>query len=92
MFLPTQEPGIATLFAWAARNWKGWDGARVSESLEGEFRLELSCDRLGHVALAVALSSDGGLLDAWSFPARLGLDAGQLEAIARELEHFFRTE
>lgn len=36
----TDAHGIARLFAEAARDWNGWDGRKVWESLEGEFRME----------------------------------------------------
>jgi len=79
----TDGAGIARLFADAAREWKGWNGVKVWESLEGELRIELSIDRLGHVIVAVQLRSDPGGSDRWQLDAELGLDAGQLDGVAR---------
>ena len=74
--------GVAALFAKAAEEWKGWDGGRVWQSIEGDLELELSHDRRGHVALRVRIRSDPGGADSWQHEAEIGLDAGQLEAIA----------
>ena len=35
----TDALGVAALFAQAAQEWKGWDGAKVWQSIEGELRL-----------------------------------------------------
>lgn len=78
----TDAFGVADLFAQAAREWKGWDGAKVWQSIEGELQLELSHDRRGHVRLRVRLRSDAGGADSWRHEAEIELDAGQLEALA----------
>src|SRR2546425_9319376 len=80
----TDAHGIARLFAEAARDSNGWHGPKVWESLEGELRMELTMDRLGHVALRVRIRSDAGGRDPWEHDAELALEAGQLEAIARD--------
>ncbi len=80
----TGGAGIARLLAEAAREWRGWQEPKVWESLEGELRIELRVDRLGHVTVAVRLQSDAGRADGWRLDAELGLDAGQLAGIARE--------
>jgi hypothetical protein len=76
--------GIARLFGEAAEQWKGWQGAKVWESLEGELRIELTIDLLGHVTLAARIRSNPGGSDLWQLEAELGLDAGQLDGVARE--------
>jgi hypothetical protein len=80
----TDGAGIARLLADAAKEWTGWAGAKVWESLEGELRIELSTDHLGHVTVAVRVRSDPGGADRWELDAELGLDAGQLDGVARE--------
>ena len=81
--------GIARLFSEAAREWKGWSGTKVWESLEGELRLELRIDRLGHVSLGIRIRSDPGGADPWQLDAELGLDAGQLEGVARDADRLW---
>ena len=80
----TDAAGLGRLFADAAREWSGWNGTKAWESLEGELRLELSTDRLGHVRLRVRIRSDPGGADQWQLDAELELDAGELDAIARQ--------
>lgn len=74
--------GVVRLFEEAARDWKGWEGPKVWESLERELRLELSADRRGHISLRVQIRSPPGGRDPWRLEAEIGLDAGQLDDIA----------
>ncbi len=87
----TDRYGVLRLFVEAARDWTGWSGAKVWESLEGEFRLELSHDGLGHVALAVRLRHDFGGWDEWRQDAVVWLEAGQLERIARDARRLWNA-
>ena len=82
----TDRAGVARLFAEAARDWKGWRGAKVWESIERDLRLELTTDRLGHVTLAIRMSHVAGGPGQWQLETELGLEAGQLEQIARDAE------
>ncbi len=85
----TDAHGVARFFAEAARDWRGWSGDKVWESLVGELRLAMSIDRLGHVTLTVRLRHDFGGPDSWRLDAELSLEAGQLEAIARDAARFW---
>ena len=58
-------------------------------SLEGEFRIAGSCDKLGHVQLIFELSDLPGHPESWSFRGGLITDLGLLERISREAEEFF---
>jgi hypothetical protein len=69
-----------------AASWRGWDGERQWTALEGEVRLSATHDGLGTVTLAVELRS-GHYTDAgasWSARGVLYLDAGGLDALARQ--------
>ena len=79
----TDGRGIARIFSEAATEWRGWEGKKTWQSLEGEFRLDLSSDKLGHVTLSARLSSNGGTADGWLLQADISIDAGQLDSIAR---------
>jgi hypothetical protein len=66
-----------------ARDWKGWDGARVFESLEHDLTLTATHD--GHIRLVVRLR-ESTVPDGWDVTVRLGLDPGeQLTDIASGL-------
>ena len=77
------------MFAAAAREWRGWSDAKVWESLEGEFRIALTIDRLGHVTVAARVRSDPGGSDRWQLDAEVGLDGGQLEGVAKEVHQLW---
>ena len=82
--------GIARLFAEAAREWRGWNGSKTWESLEGELRIERSVDTLGHVLVAVRVRSDQDISDRWQLHAELTLDSGQLDDVARGADRLWR--
>jgi hypothetical protein len=81
---------LTEFFADLANNWKGWSGEKKWSSLEGEFELSCSCDRLGHIEIVVALHFRlGG--DGWMVRNPLFVDAGQLEQIAFHVKEFFNA-
>ncbi len=81
--------GLVHLFKDAASEWRGWSGEKYWESLEGEFRLGLTSDNVGHITLRVVISHDWGGPDRWRLTAELGIDAGQLESVAQAVGRFF---
>lgn len=87
----TDPEGVANLFADAAAHWRGWSGAKRWESIEGEMALELTADRTGHITLAVTINNDLGVPDSWCLTSQLTLEAGQLEALARDAANTFRS-
>jgi len=82
--------GLLELFESLAQNWKGWDGEKLWSSLEGEFSLSATADRLGHVWLGYRLRGDDRG-DTWELKGSLLLEAGQLDAIAREMRAFWNA-
>ncbi len=72
------------LFEAIAREWRGWQGPKQWESLEGELKLTATMDRTGHVSVQVELRRGG----AWELRAWIVLEAGQLDAIAAQLRRF----
>ena len=76
------------LFAEMARDWRGWEGSRSIESLEGQLRLSATSDRLGHIRLRVELRGDPAGSD-WHAADTLFLDAGQLDDLAERAKAYF---
>jgi hypothetical protein len=68
--------GLADLFAYFAENWKGWEGSKSWNSLEGELSREAHSDKLGHVYMTVTLCE--GSPAHWRLRAELVLEAGML--------------
>ena len=69
-----------------AENWRGWEGTRSWQSLEGDLELSATSYRLGHVALEVRLEE--GAPFQWRVHGKLSLDAGQLDRIAAAARAF----
>lgn len=81
---------LVNLFEFIAKEWKGWDGAQEWASIEGEFGMSATCDKLGHVMLIITIKEFDGP-EVWSSQVRLGLDAGQTENIAKKVGQFFAS-
>lgn len=84
---PGLRPPVSVFFAELATAWRGWEGERTWQSLEGDVALTATHDQLGTIALTVRLRSDtyaspGAYL--WTAAATLFLDAGGLDALARQ--------
>jgi hypothetical protein len=69
-------------------SWRAWEGELRWGTLEGEFELTASCDRLGHIQILVELRSRPQPSN-WEFKYRLHLDAGSLQNISREFRRAF---
>jgi uncharacterized protein DUF6228 len=69
---------LASFFAALAEDWRGWDGVRTWESLEGDLRIDARHE-YGHVHLGVTVRAPGpGWGDnGWSATADLRLDPGE---------------
>ena len=67
-----------------AANWRGWEGELSWGTLEGEFKMTATCDRLGHIDLLVEMKSDSYPRD-WELKARLLLEAGTLDQLHRSV-------
>ena len=76
------------LFQEMARQWSGWTGELVWESLESELALRCTRDRLGHITIRVEILS-GPMPYDWRIAATVMAEAGQLEQIARHAATFF---
>lgn len=70
-----------------ANHWNGWDGDKKWNAVEGEMFLIAKMSKLGHVGLKVTLNVEGA--GNWTAIAHLGIEAGQLEKIAKEAKQFF---
>ncbi|MEO5959003.1 MAG: DUF6228 family protein [Opitutaceae bacterium] len=78
----------ALLFRKMAANWRGWEGELSWSTLEGEFKMTATSDRLGHIDLLVVMKSDSYPRD-WELKARLHLEAGTLDQVYRDLSAVF---
>ncbi|KUM34892.1 hypothetical protein AR689_12405 [Arthrobacter sp. EpRS71] len=75
--------GLLSFFEDLASNWRGWDGDKNFDSIEGDFRLAAKHD--GHIHLALELR-ESGRSTPWTAMGELILDPGEeLTAAAESL-------
>jgi hypothetical protein len=85
------EPhSLASLFEDLAANWKGWQGVKQWHSVEEDFALSCTSDRLGHVVMEVTLKSVK-YEDDWCVKAVIHVEFGQLEEIAAKVKQFLHV-
>lgn len=80
-----QSKGMADLFDELAKNSR-WQGKRSWESAEGELQFTCSTNLLGDVRIEVRLRENTA--DGWRVTATAALNAGELEALARDVRAF----
>jgi len=73
--------GLPFFFEELALNWRGWDGDKTFDSLEGDFRLSAKHD--GHVRVTFELR-DSDCPTPWTATGELSLDPGEELAAAAE--------
>jgi hypothetical protein len=78
----------SALFEDMARRWRGWEGSLEHASFEGHVSLSCTGHRTGQVEVRVELNGDPGGAD-WVAANTLYLEAGHLEALAREARLYF---
>ncbi|WP_228941626.1 DUF6228 family protein [Nocardioides sp. Leaf374] len=80
---------LARYFNELATDWRGWNGSRYYESIEGDLRIQATHD--GHVNLRVLLR-ESAVSTGWCVEAELRLDAGEaLNAAAADIAHLVRA-
>jgi Family of unknown function (DUF6228) len=80
---------LASLFEEMAENWKGWEGVKIWDAIEGDFSLSCTGDKLGHITIKVKLVGRNPP-QLWSVEFDMEIEAGQLETIAKETKLLFR--
>jgi hypothetical protein len=80
---------IVPFFDDLANHWRGWEGAKIWGSLEGQLKLACTRDKLGHLFLRVTLQDNLGAAD-WLAGATLELAAGDLEQLAAAAKSIFQ--
>jgi hypothetical protein len=87
-----ENPGYghppSKLFSELASSWRGWRGSKEWQALEGELELKATSDSTGHVTLRVRIPGYSDAVN-WSAEARVLIEAGHLEQLAREASAFF---
>lgn len=81
---------LVDMFSFMAESWKGWDEELSWSSIEEEFEVSATCDKLGHVKLCILINNyNEGASEPFSLKASLNIEAGQLDEIAQRIKVFF---
>jgi len=80
------DSNLVRFFEDLAGNWKGFDGEKEWNSLEGEFSLICTSDSLGHFVLEVTIRNTE---DTRCARKTIYIESGQLEKIVFEVRDFF---
>lgn len=72
-----------------AKNWRGWQGEKRWESLEGDLKMIGTSETLGHINIVVELRSGLGDPFAWDVRCNLVLESWQLDVLAGQAKKFF---
>lgn len=88
IYTSPEFPGPLSLFAALAAETRPWVGSHEWESLEGELKLRVTCDSVGHVLFKIEIGKQSGPAP-WAVNTRLLMELGQLPAVGRAAEAFF---
>jgi hypothetical protein len=76
------------LFGEFAAEWRGWQGVKQWQALDGEYALSATADSAGHVTLVAKLNT-ASYPSTWEAKVSLVLEAGALDRLAAEAKEFF---
>jgi hypothetical protein len=85
----TDAKGLNNIFQELGKLNQAWNGEKKWESIEGDFSLIITCNKLGHVLLEVSLRILQGHPEEVSVRANIATDFGLLSNIARDAKDFF---
>ncbi len=79
---------LVNLFDYMAKKWRGWEGEKGWESIEGEFGISCSSDKKGHIKINLSFVEHEGA-EPWQANPILNTEAGLIEGIAKDVRKFF---
>lgn len=82
------DDGLPAFCRGLADSWRGWEGTRQWNSLEGQLNLDAESDRLGHVTVRASVRPSAHP-HTWSAALSLSFDSGSLEVISSRVTRFF---
>src|SRR3990167_3321506 len=79
---------LVDLFAYLAKEWKGWSGEIEWVSIEQEFAITCASDQKGHIAVKLKFSQYEGA-EPWDAQVTLNLESGLMEKASKNVEALF---
>ena len=82
------DSSLTDYFGTLAAEWRGWEGEKEWDALEGQLSLSCTSDKTGHARLVVRVGETTHW-DGWSAEVVLMLDVMQRDRIAKGVKRFF---
>ena len=89
VYLYAKFSGLDIWFQELGRLERPWDGAIEWISIERDFRLIVTCSRIGHVHFDIEIHRQNDLQEESSVSAGLMTDLAALQSIAKDAQTFF---
>ena len=89
VYLHAKVDGLDIWFQKLGRLEKPWDGAIEWTSIERDFRLAVTCSRIGHVHFDIEIHRQNDLQEESTMTAGLMTDLATLQSIAKDAQTFF---
>ncbi|WP_155956136.1 DUF6228 family protein [Pseudomonas sp. RL] len=80
---------LVDLFAYMAKEWKGWSGEIEWASIEQEFSITCTSDQKGHIVIKLKISQYEGA-EPWDAQVTLNLESGLMEDASKNVKAFFQ--
>lgn len=84
----TDAYGFADMMESLASHEKGWSDIQRWETIEGEFKVSIKCNKLGKVTFEIEFSHYG-CAEEWLVKTQLNTELGQLPRLAKSARAFF---
>lgn len=88
-FLYNDGERIKSYFKDLSDHWKGWEGAKKWESVEKDFILSATHNRLGIVEVQVQLEKELNNNERWEFKGIVEIELGSLDDVVKKIETLF---
>ena len=85
----TDPYGLPNFLARIAAHNGPWPGSDDWSSLEGDFSISATCDRLGHVLFSLSIHDEFGALEQWRASWSITAELGQLPKLADDANRLF---
>lgn len=83
---------MVSFFEDLSSHWKGWEGAKSWEPIDGGFRFDATHDSLAYVTLKVFIVKEDCNSDGWDFSGKIKLDLGSLKQLASDIKDLLKNE
>ncbi len=85
-YLYKDAQDLILFFQDIASTWKGWEGIKMWQSVEGDICFDAIHDAVGYVILNVKMTKQDGFAMGWALNGQIKVELGSLERIAAQVK------